>query len=134
MLATVEFKAGNPPGNELVETHRVSRALDCLRVLLAGNSCQSTGRGKVAGNANCRPITAEFSAADRQQEIDLSIDGCRFALRNEQRLPHHSLQKPYAEYSVFNLALLSTRTDQVVKKPNKLTTFVMAHDARSFQE
>lgn len=34
----------------------------------------------------------EFSAADWQQEIDLSIDGCRFALRNEQRLPHHSLQ------------------------------------------
>jgi hypothetical protein len=71
--------------------------------------------------------SAEFSAADWHQEIHLSIEGCRFALRNEQRLPHQSLQKPYVESSVFDLAFLNTRTDQVVKKPNKLTTFVSWH-------
>jgi hypothetical protein len=68
--------------------------------------------------------SVEFSAADWHQEIALSIDGCKFALRNEQRLPDQSLQKPYVESSIFNLSILDTRTDQIVKKPNKSTTFV----------
>jgi len=68
--------------------------------------------------------SVEFSAVDWHQEINLSIDGCKFALRNEQHLPDQSAQKPYVESSVFNLAILDTRSEQVVKKPNKATTFV----------
>jgi hypothetical protein len=105
----------------------------CLGLWIASGSCSPATAANQQKEARSLEMlfadqsSAEFSAADRQQEIDLSIDGCRFALRNEQRPPHHSLQKPYAEHSVFNLALLSTRTDQVVKKPNKLTTFVSWH-------
>lgn len=71
--------------------------------------------------------SVEFPNVDWHQVISLSIDGCKFAVRNEQHFSDQSEQKPYVESSVFNLAILDTRSDHVVKKTNKTIMSVSWH-------
>ncbi|MGO4569636.1 hypothetical protein AB4Z52_32480 [Rhizobium sp. 2YAF20] len=68
--------------------------------------------------------TAVFSSSDWHQEIDLTIDGCMFMLRNEQHLPLNAALGSSIETSYFDLRQINSKVDQIVAKPNKFTVHV----------
>lgn len=67
--------------------------------------------------------TAVFASPDWHQEINLTIDGCMFTLRNEQHLPPKSAEKSYIEMSYFDLRQIDSKADKVFSEQNKFTIY-----------